>query len=110
MPELKTVFTEKAQVLKGYERRIFMARVVRALGKGGKRQAERELGWNRRTIRKGEHELTSGLRGVDAYALRGRQRAENSTQIYWTTSQLLSMTRVKPTLQDHPLVHAVECG
>jgi hypothetical protein len=77
LPEaLKTVFVETAKVLKGYERRVFMARVVRAFGKGGQRQAEAELHWNRRTIRKGEHELDSDLRCYDYYAGRGRKRAE----------------------------------
>jgi hypothetical protein len=73
---LQTVFIETATVLKGHERRVFMARVVRALGQGGQRQAEAALGWNRRTIRKGGHELTSGLRCYDCYAGRGRKRAE----------------------------------
>ena len=74
--ELKTLFIETAKVLKSSERRIFMARVVKALGKGGQRRAEKELGWNRRTIRKGTHELESGLRCVDYLSGRGRKRAE----------------------------------
>jgi len=63
-------------VLKGSERRLFLARTVRALGEGGQCQAERELGWNRATIRKGEHELESGIRCVDAFKQRGRKRSE----------------------------------
>jgi hypothetical protein len=74
--ELKTLFIETAKVLKGSERRIFMARVVRTLGKGGQRRAESELGWNRRTIRKGTHELKSGIRCVDYLSGRGRKRVE----------------------------------
>lgn len=74
--ELKLLFIETAQMLKGSDRRIFMARVVKRLGKGGQRRAERELGWNRRTIRKGMHELDSGIRCVDAFSARGRKRAE----------------------------------
>jgi hypothetical protein len=72
----KQVYIETAKTLKGSERRVFMARVVKALGPGGQRQAARELGWNRRTIRKGLHELESGLVCLDAYAGRGRKRAE----------------------------------
>src|SRR5258707_10151143 len=34
-------------------RRMFMARTVQALGESGQRLAERKLGWNRGTIRKG---------------------------------------------------------
>jgi len=60
--ELKALFIETAQMLKGHERRIYMAKVVRLLGPGGQRQAEKELGWNRGTIRKGSRELSSGLR------------------------------------------------
>jgi hypothetical protein len=65
-----------ADSLCGADRRLFMARTVRTLGPDGQRRAERELGWNRVTIRKGMHELSSGIRCVDAFCLRGRQRAE----------------------------------
>ncbi len=70
------MFIETAQTLKGHERRIFMAKVVRLLGLGGQRQAEKELGWNRGTIRKGSRELSSGLRCSDAFSSRGRKRTE----------------------------------
>src|SRR3954452_5546638 len=65
-----------AAALKGSDRRLFMARTVRLLGPGGQRRAERELGWNRVTIGKGMHELTSGIRCVDYFSGRGRNRAE----------------------------------
>lgn len=54
-----------------------MARVVKLLGAGGQSQAKRELGWDRDTIRKGIHELESGLHCIDAYGARGRKRAED---------------------------------
>jgi len=73
---LKTFFVETAHSLKGSVRRIFMARTVRELGPGGQRRAERELGWDRATIRKGMHELTKGIICVDAFSARGRKRAE----------------------------------
>src|SRR5919205_4285224 len=73
---LKSLFIETAKTLKGSARRLFMARTVKELGPGGQRRAERELGWNRATIRKGTHELASGFAIVDAFALRGRKRAE----------------------------------
>jgi len=63
------------------ERRVFMARTVEELGEGGQRQAQRELGWNRATIRKGTHELRSGVTCADAFALRGRKPAE-ATAVY----------------------------
>ncbi len=55
---------------------MFMVRTVQALGPGGQRLAERELGWNRGTIRKGMHEVKSGMVCVDAYSSYGRKRAE----------------------------------
>jgi len=67
---------DAAKQLKGSARRLFMARTVKELGPGGQRRAERELGWNRGTIRKGTRELESGVAIVDAFALRGRKRAE----------------------------------
>src|SRR5215216_352606 len=73
---LKALFVETAHTLKGSARRLFMARTVKELGPGGQRRAERELGWNRETIRKGTRELESGFAIVDAFALRGRKRAE----------------------------------
>ena len=73
----KQVYRETAHTLKGSDRRLFMARVVKALGEGGQRQAERELGWNRRTIRKGMHELESGVVCLDGYSARGRKAAED---------------------------------
>lgn len=74
--ELKTLFVETAKTLKGFERRRFQAQTVKALGPGGQRLAERELGWNRKTLRKAMHELESGLRCFDAISTRRRKRAE----------------------------------
>ena len=74
---LKALLNEAAQGLTGSARRVFMARTVKELGPGGQRRAERELGWSRATIRKGARELASGFAIVDAFALRGRKRAED---------------------------------
>lgn len=74
--EQKELYRATAKTLKGHERRVFMARVVKVLGKGGQWQAKRELGWDRDTIRKGMHELDSGIACIDAYEARGRKRAE----------------------------------
>lgn len=74
---LKKIFTETAQTLNGSDRRRFMAEVVKALGKGGQRQAETELGWHRRTIRKGRRELESGVPCYDNFSARGRKPAEH---------------------------------
>jgi hypothetical protein len=60
-PEVKSLLIETAKGLKGSARRLFIARAVKALGKGGQRKAERELGWDRKTIRRGMRELESGI-------------------------------------------------
>lgn len=73
---LKSLFVKTAQKLKGSDRRQFMAEVVKGWGIGGQTLAERELGWNRRTIRKGMQELLSGQPIVDGYERRGRKRIE----------------------------------
>jgi len=73
---VKELFMETAKALKGSARRMFMARAVQALGEGGQRLAERELGWNRGTIRKGMHEVEQGMVCVDAFSSRGRKRSE----------------------------------
>ena len=72
----KELYRTTGKTLKGHERRVFMARVVKLLGQGGQSQAQRDLGWNRNTIRKGLHELESGKRCIDNYGARGRKRAE----------------------------------
>jgi Rhodopirellula transposase DDE domain len=74
---LKALFIETAQSLKGSARRLFMARTVKELGPGGQRRAERELNWNRATLRKGTHELESGFTCLDAFSARGRKRVED---------------------------------
>jgi hypothetical protein len=68
---LKPILIETAITLKGAARRRFMAQAVKALGRGGYARAERELGWNAGTVRKGMHEL------VHAFQLRGRKTTED---------------------------------
>ena len=75
--EVKVLVLKTAKDLKGSARRMFMARTVQALGEGGQRLAERELGWNRGTIRKGSHEVEHGIACVDGFKLRGRKRSED---------------------------------
>src|SRR6184192_2748711 len=74
--ELKSLLMDSARQLKGSARRLFLARTVKTLGPGGASRAERELGWNRKTIRKGMHELESGITCLDAFCARGRKLAE----------------------------------
>jgi hypothetical protein len=70
------VLIAAAEALKGSRRRLFMARTVRAMGRGGQRWAEQHLGWCRDTIRKGMHELRTGMTCVDAFSARRRKPAE----------------------------------
>ncbi len=74
-PEEKEMHIQTAKALKGSARRMYMARVVKLWGPGGQSRAERELGWNRHTIRKGLREVETGPI-EDNFAGRGRQRAE----------------------------------
>jgi hypothetical protein len=73
---LKEIFKTGADNLKGHARRIFMAKIVKELGKGGQRLAEIEMGWNRVTIRKGMKELESGLTCLENLSARGRKKIE----------------------------------
>ncbi|NTW37082.1 MAG: hypothetical protein HGB17_13365 [Syntrophobacteraceae bacterium] len=73
---MKSLLKSAAGKLKGSARRLFLAETVRELGPGGQTLVERELGWNRGTIRKGMHELTAGIECKDAFCLRGRKRSD----------------------------------
>lgn len=53
-----------------------MAKVVNLLGRGGQRLAESILGWDRKTIRKGQKEIESGVEISDRFHARGRKRIE----------------------------------
>ena len=53
-----------------------MAKVVELLGRGGQSFAERNLGWNRGTIRKGQSEVQNGQTIKDRFDQRGRRRIE----------------------------------
>jgi hypothetical protein len=75
-PEMIPVLVDAAKALKGSQRRLFMAKTVQAMGRGGQRWAQEHLGWCRETIRKGTHELHSGMTCVDAFHCRRRKPAE----------------------------------
>ena len=75
-PEMIPVLIDAAKALKGSRKRVFMAKTVAAIGRGGQLWAEAHLGWNRGTIRKGMHELRSGMTCVDAFHCRRRKPAE----------------------------------
>jgi len=70
------ILIDAAKALKASQRRLFMAKTVSAMGRGGQVWAEAHLGWNRETIRKGMHELRTGMTCVDAFHCRRRKPAE----------------------------------
>ena len=65
-----------ARRLTGYQRRSFQAEVVTALCGGNARQAEYRFGWGRETVEKGLHEQHHGVRCLENFVARGRQRSE----------------------------------
>jgi Rhodopirellula transposase DDE domain len=65
-----------ARRLTGYQRRLFQAEVATALCGGNARQAEYRFGWGRETVEKGLHEQHHGVRCLENFVARGRQRSE----------------------------------
>lgn len=101
---LKVLLKDTATRLKGTERRQFMAQVVESLGRGGSVQAERELGWNRGTVRKGLFELKHGPI-QDAFAQRGRKPVEAKLPRLLSDIQSIvePQTQADPTLTSQRL-------
>ena len=102
---IKRLLQDAADKLKGPARRTFMAKTVQELGRGGQRCAERELGWDRTTIRKGRHELDSGVACLDAFCLRGRKQAEELLPNLLTDICAIvdSQSQIDPTFQTERL-------
>src|SRR4051794_33960423 len=75
-PEMIPILIDAAKALKSSQRRLFMAKTVSAMGRGGQIWAEAHLGWDRQTIRKGMHELRTGMTCLDAFHCRRRKSSE----------------------------------
>jgi transposase len=73
---LDALIRSGAKRLTGYQRRAFQAEVATDLCGGNARQAERRFGWGRETVEKGLHERKTGLRCLEDFVARGRQRSE----------------------------------
>lgn len=74
---VKKLLQDTASSLKGYARRLFMARAVQDVFEGVVTRAEHELGWNRGTMSKGLRELRSGVECIDGRrGMTGRKPAE----------------------------------
>jgi hypothetical protein len=65
-----------ARRLTGFQRRAFQAEVAVEVCGGNARQAERRFGWGRETVEKGLQEARHGVRCLENFAARGRQRVE----------------------------------
>jgi Rhodopirellula transposase DDE domain len=65
-----------ARRLRGHQRRLFLAEVATQLCGGSARQAERCFGFGRDTVTQGLHELRQGVRCLENFPARGRQRSE----------------------------------
>jgi hypothetical protein len=73
-PEFIATVREGAKHLTGAPLRQFMAGIARVVG--GQRIAAKLFGWSRTTIRKGEHELSTGIDFEDARKTNGRESWE----------------------------------
>jgi hypothetical protein len=73
---LDALIRSGARRLTGYQRRSFLAEVATDLCGGNARQAERRFGWGRATVEKGMLERHHGVRCLEDFAARGRQRSE----------------------------------
>src|SRR3954468_13669305 len=69
-----------ARRLTGFQRRAFQAEVAVELCDGNPRQAERRFGWGRDSVEKGLHERRTGIRCLEDFVARGRQRVEDQDQ------------------------------
>ncbi len=69
--KVNEMLIEGAKQLQGFARRPFMARAVEALVPRGWRRAQRELGRDRETIRKGLHEFRTGVEFIDGRCASG---------------------------------------
>src|SRR4029077_16867966 len=75
-PEMIPVLIDTAKALRGSRKRLFMAKTVQAMGRGGQRWAEENLGWARDTTRKGQRELPWGIPCCVPSSCRPRNPAE----------------------------------
>jgi hypothetical protein len=75
-PPFDGLIRSAARRLQGYQRRLFMAEVATELCQGSSRRAERRFGWGRDTVEKGLHEASKGIRCLENFAAKGRQRSE----------------------------------
>jgi hypothetical protein len=76
MKKCKSILKNTAEKLSGKDKRKFYAEISKACGKGGQSFVAKEFNVGRDTIRKGRHELETGIVCQDAFNLRGRKKTE----------------------------------
>jgi len=64
------------EMLKNRDKRILLATIAEEYGYGGSSFVAKEFNVSRDTIRKGRHELQTGIRCEDAFNARGRKKTE----------------------------------
>ena len=72
----KDFFKKGIEMLENCDKRIILAAISEEYGYGGSTFAAKEFNVSRDTIRKGRHELRTGIRCEDAFNARGRKKIE----------------------------------
>ncbi|MEA3281427.1 MAG: ISAzo13 family transposase, partial [Euryarchaeota archaeon] len=71
MPDsLKSIIKDTAELLSGYAKREYVAKITIEFLDGSARKAESKFGWSRDMVKTGMKELTTGIRCVDNYSAR----------------------------------------
>ena len=74
--ETKESLSSAATRLTGFERRQFQAEMAEKYCGGSARVAERTFGWGRDAVNTGLNEMRTGIRCVDNFTARGRNKSE----------------------------------
>jgi DDE family transposase len=103
--EFKETLNEMQATLNGYERRHFMAKIVETVFGGKPSHAERDLGWNRTTLRKALNELHGEFCYLDRYHERGRKKSEEHLPNLLTDIRAIvdSQSQTDPTFRTNRL-------
>ncbi|MBI1296742.1 hypothetical protein GC175_17440 [bacterium] len=95
--ELKETLNETRAKLSGYERRRFMAQIVEHMFGGNQTQAEKILGWNRKTLRKALSELRANSATSTTITCAGVSPLKSICRSCWKTCVRSWMDKARPT-------------
>ena len=96
--KIKSLIKDACKRLTGVKRRAYQADITMEYFDGSEHKAEREMGWWRESVKKGLKESQSGIRCVDNYQGRGRNRTED--KIPGIKEDIISL--VEPQTQADP--------